>query len=379
MIKSIERSKDVIFGYSDLEKLYTFKDFPVFMGCTDKKVTEDLKVDMNFWISKKSGMIQLDPVLPLDIVYQESHGSGFIGNSWEKHHKNFAQFINQYSPNSVLEIGGAHGRLAKNAQKLSNIDWTIVEPNPTSQKDSNIKIIKGFFDANFSIKKEVDTVVHSHLFEHVYNPIEFIKNISNFLKNGQNLIFSVPNMQKMLEKKFTNCLNFEHTIYLSSDYIKFLLSLNNFELLCEKNYLDDHSIFFCFKKNINKKPERLSDILYELNKNLYLQYIDFHLSWVSKINTQIANLAIEDVFLFGGHVQSQYMINFGIPSSKINCILDNNKLKHGKRLYGTNLLVNSPESIKDKENPVVILRAGCFENEIKKQLFELNPNVKILT
>ena len=73
------------------------------------------------------------------------------------------------------------------------------------------------------------------------------------------------------------------------------------------------------------------------------------------------------------------MINFGIKSKYINSILDNNITKQGKRLYGTNLKVNSPNFIAKVKNPVVVLRAGTFESEIKKQLLEINSDVEILT
>ena len=375
----IDRSRDVITGKTDLEELHKFKRFPVFMGCTENPEKEDLLVDMTFWISKSSGMIQLNPVLPLEIVYQESHGSGFVGNSWASHHQKFAEFIAKYSPKSVLEIGGGHGILAKNTKKLCCLDWTILEPNPSILQKGDIKIIKGFFNTNFKIDKEIDTIIHSHLFEHVYQPCNFVRDISNFLKEGQNLIFSVPNMEKMLKGKYTNCFNFEHTIYLNKSYINYLLNNNEFELVSEQNFLDDHSIFYCFRKSKNQINAKLSENLYETNKKLYLSYIKFHLKWAENINDKISKKFKDQVFLFGAHAQSQYMINFGIKSKYINSILDNNITKQGKRLYGTNLKVNSPNFIAKVKNPVVVLRAGTFESEIKKQLLEINSDVEILT
>ncbi|MBA3035772.1 MAG: methyltransferase, partial [Desulfobacterium sp.] len=74
----IERNHCVISGNEDLELLYSFKDFPVFMGCVDQPPEEDLKTDMNWWISKSTGSIQLNPLLPLDILYQEQH-AGSVG------------------------------------------------------------------------------------------------------------------------------------------------------------------------------------------------------------------------------------------------------------------------------------------------------------
>lgn len=102
----IKRDKDIITGKSDLELLYSIKKFPVFMGCTNQPYEKDLYADMNWYISPSSGMIQLDPLLSLDVIYSEDHGSGTIGNIWNEHHNSFYEFIKQNKNiKSVLEIG----------------------------------------------------------------------------------------------------------------------------------------------------------------------------------------------------------------------------------------------------------------------------------
>ena len=47
--------------------------------------------------------------------------------------------------------------------------------------------------------------------KHLYDPVQFFKDLSN-TKLHAKLIFSIPNLNEMLKKKYTNCLNFEHTI-----------------------------------------------------------------------------------------------------------------------------------------------------------------------
>ena len=41
----IKRHKCEISGSKDLEKLFTFKDYPLYMGCTDKSIDNDIFVD----------------------------------------------------------------------------------------------------------------------------------------------------------------------------------------------------------------------------------------------------------------------------------------------------------------------------------------------
>ena len=228
----IYRKKDLILNNDNIEKLYTFNKFPVFMGCTEDTKDNDKFSDMNWWIGKESGFIQLDPILELDIVYQSSHGSGKIGNTWINHHKSFAKFLKIFEPEAIFEIGGAHGTLASIYKEYKNIPWTILDPNPEVE-DKSVDTIRGYFDYEFAknINFSFDTIVHSHVFEHVYNPTEFVEILSECLKKDQNLIFSIPNLYSMLQNKYTNALNFEHTTFLTEPYIDFLLNKYDFKLI----------------------------------------------------------------------------------------------------------------------------------------------------
>ena len=72
------------------------------------------------------------------------------------------------------------------------------------------------------------------------------------------------------------------------------------------------------------------------------------------------------------------MLNLGLNDENIKCILDNDIKKHNKRLYGTQLMINSPNIIKNDTQPVIILRAGVYNKEIKKQLLSLNSRCEIV-
>ena len=56
-------------------------------------------------------------------------------------------------------------------------------------------------------------IIHSHLFEHVYDPNLFLKNVYDTLKNDAFHIFSVPNLKLMIQKGYANAMNFEHPYF----------------------------------------------------------------------------------------------------------------------------------------------------------------------
>ena len=62
------------------------------------------------------------------------------------------------------------------------------------------------------------------------------------------------------------------------------------------------------------------------------------------------------------------LIAHGLKTKKIKNILDNDARKQNKRLYGTNLFVKSPLMLKNEKEPIVILKAGIYNAEIKKQI-----------
>ena len=206
-MKLLERNLDLVTGSSNMEDLHSMQNFPVFMGCVDHPESDDIVAELTWQISKDSGFIQLKKLIPLDILYQAQH-SGAVGEIWKKHHRQFSNFLNKSNPSSVLELGGAHGILSKEYKEYGEIPWTILEPNPAPIDGCDAKFIKGFFDDKFSYEEYFDTVVHSHVFEHIYEPNQFMHHLASFMDEGKKLVFSVTNLQAMLERNYTNCINF---------------------------------------------------------------------------------------------------------------------------------------------------------------------------
>ncbi len=373
-IKPIFRNYDVIFKKKDLKSLYEFKKFPVFMGVTNKEASTDKFFRMRWQISRGSGMLQLNPLLPLKVLYPETHNSGCVGKLWEEHHLEFAKFIYKYKPQNVLEIGACHGILFQKYLRFNKrVKWTIIEPNPKIDKSIKIKIIKKFFDEKTIIPSSIDVFTHSHVIEHIYDLHKFMKDLERKISSNKLMIFSIPHLEIMLKKKYTNCVNFEHTIFLTEPYIKYFLDLYGFEILEKKFFKKDHSIFYACKKLIKKKKSILKP-RYSKYKKMYKDYILYHLKLIKKLNTLITNKKTNPVFLFGAHVFSQYLLSFGLNEKKIMFVLDNDKQKQNKRLYGTRLNVRSPKILSKYKKPIVILKVGVYRDEIKKDILEnINP------
>mmetsp|Transcript_32417 Transcript_32417/g.81687 ORF Transcript_32417/g.81687 Transcript_32417/m.81687 type:complete len:385 (+) Transcript_32417:75-1229(+) len=377
----VPRDKCVITGAADLELVLKIDAFPISMYTVDAEDREesDIKTDMQWWISKSSGCVQLAPLVPLDILYKQGHGSGAIGKTWEQHHSEFADFISGCGVKSVLEIGAGHGILARHFVDVHpDAKYYIVEPNLPTWSHERVTMYKGMFDSSFKMDAEVDAVVHSHTFEHIYEPKQFLDCVSQFLKDGQWHIFSLPRLEVWLEKGFSNALNFEHTIYLTESNIEFLMNSAGLEVVKKGYFREDHSVFYATRKRPSVVSEAIVPKDYEKNLKTFMSWVNATKDFVGSINEKISALGPEwTIYVFGGHIFTQFLIGFGLGTARLKAILDNDPAKQGRRLYGTPLFVQSPKSeLQGKKEVAVILRAGAYNEEIKRGICEnVNPDV----
>jgi CO dehydrogenase/acetyl-CoA synthase epsilon subunit len=49
------------------------------------------------------------------------------------------------------------------------------------------------------------------------------------------------------------------------------------------------------------------------------------------------------------------------------------------RLYGTELIIKSPEILSKYNNPILILKNSSFDEEIRDQVFKINSSINILS
>ena len=367
----ISRNYCLLDNKNFLNELTTFKNFPVFMGCVDTPVEEDLFYDQ-IWGVSDSGLVQLKNLIDPDILYENSHTPGSVGEVWKNHHKRFFEFILQNSEgiDKYLEIGGASGSLWNNFSNLKeDLRYEIIEPSYQESNDSRMSYIRGFYETQ-TFNQKYKCIVHSHVFEHVYNPIEFLEKIFSDLTDDGVQFISIPNMRNWLKKGYTNTINFEHTFYVDEFVLEYLLSKTGFSV--EKKVVDNHSVFV---KAIKTEDSNRIDIDFGYVKDLFLDYVYLLKSDVSKIMNDIGD---QKVYLFGAHIFSQTLLNFGLNEEKIISILDNDPKKNDKRLYGTNLKIEYPEVLRGVDEPVVILRAGIYNEEISSQILEINPTTKFV-
>lgn len=379
----MERSVCILNNEKKMEPLFTISNFPVSMACVPIDFDNDKYMDMVFEICPSTGFIQLQKIPSMNDIYITPHNTS-VGGVWETLFDLFVSFIydslSDISNIHLLEIGGGSLKLASKILQ-SDLDiqkYIVYEKNLSCvySTDKRICLIDEYFLNTTQINDTIDIFIHSHVLEHVWNPVEFIESVSKQMKNNTYHCFIVPNLQETFHNKYTNALNFEHSFFITEPFIDTILHNNNFEIIKKEYYLD-HSIMY-MTKYIRK------EIVYKKFPNMYREYhlmatsfYDYHIDLISTLNKKI--LSFDGIiYLYGAHIFSQFLIAFGLDTTKIKGILDNSHEKNKNKLYGTTLSVFFPEVIESADNVCVILKVASYQNEIYSQLIKLNLSVYII-
>lgn len=369
----MKRKKCILCGSPKIDEIYKIENMPSFMGVVESN-NVIIKNDMIVGECDQCGLIQNINLLDQDLVYMNNHNTEVVGETWQNHYVELCDFIKKNSVGDIiLEIGDPTAKLAKNI-KDNYKKWIIVEPNTTLESFENVEIIKKFFEGEKPTDDNITTIVHSHVLEHIYDPIKFLKDCNKIINDGDVTIFSIPNIKWLLENKAlpTSILHFEHTYYVDDENIELFLNKSGFELNETKNY-KNHSIFIKATKNSNIYNNN-NIKRFDLKKS-FLEIVQYYNNEIEMINDKLQD---KEYYLYSAHINSQFMLNYNI-SKNIKGLLDKSTSKIDKKLYGYEYEIYNPNIIKNEEIPIVVAsHMGVYYEEIKKDILSINKKTIII-
>jgi predicted SAM-dependent methyltransferase len=363
-----------------LKHIYEIKNVPISFSIIHNIDDECVNSDLSYYYCESCNSIQLNKLIPLDILYKNAHNYNIVGKVWENYFKLFISLLNDNINNkNILEIGCPSGKLALSSDNYNK--WFIVEPNIKDElfvNNKNIILIKEFFSNKLKIDDNIDLIVHSHLFEHIYEPRIFLIHCFNILKEKGKMIFSIPNMEYILENNLSlnGGVMFEHNIFYSRSNLVKLLESSGFQILNIIKY-ENHSIIFETEKSISSSIIKYNIDTYGINVlNTLIENNKIYDKFINSCKNKLLN-ETRPIYLFGASYNNYLLLINGLNDINIKGILDNCLEKQGKYLYGFKHLIYSPEILKT-QNAVVIIKNGYYSNEIISQINNINPNTFIL-
>jgi predicted SAM-dependent methyltransferase len=362
----------------DLENIFSIKNMPTFMGAVTNFDINFSKSDMTFTKCTQCGCVQIKELINPEILYQNNHNIETVGELWNLHYLEFSDFIKSGILNKkVLELADPSCKIAKHISEYSD-KWDIIEYNPNLNIQlPKVRFIKKWFDSSFD-SETYEVIIHSHFFEHMFNPIDGLKKMNECLDNGGNMYFSVPNLEYILDNGFLpgNVLHFEHTFFYKKDDLIRLLDLFGFEVDEVIDY-KTHSIFFKCTKISNDIKFNSAEYKFtsaDVSDKLLKSYNNSK-NIVDSFNSHTG----KNKFIFGCHISTQSILSMGIDTKDVIHFLDNSVDKQNKFLYGYDIIVQLPDIIANIDEPVVMIsHMSVYKSEIEKQLKKINKNVIII-
>ena len=255
-----------------------------------------------------------------------------------------------------------------------------VEPAKNLAKLANknkIKTFNGFLEKNnlSKIKKNADLILASNVFAHSDKLKEMAECIFKLLSRNGTIIIEVQYLLNTLKDLTFDNIYHEHYNYWS------LTSLTNFfnkhgASIYRVERINTHggSIRSYIKKGKRIKIENsIKELIKEEEKfgiKKYQTYQEFAKKVYkirNNIRKNILNLKSKNnkIIGYGSPAKATTALNFFGISNEIECIVEDNNLKHGKYLPGMKIPILSKDKIKEKPDCALVL-AWNFFDEIKK-------------
>ena len=359
---------------STIKNIYSLENMPVKLLCQD--IVDSSRNKLSFSQCETCNTIQLDNLIPLDFLYSESHNIDSVGVTWSNYFNFFSIYIKEFIINkNVLEIGDPSAKIAKLSNNYNK--WIIVEPTKNKNRSLNEKIIyiESFFDEKLELDYKVDIIIHSLLFEHLYDFNSFLTKCYDLLDFNGSMIFCIPNMEYIAMNNLAPFLGifFEHTVFLNKENVAYILKNSGFEIIKQLDYLK-HSILFNVKKCYPISEENIKIVDYKAN---FFKSLERYSNFAEKCNKIINDNINKKCFLFGASYNTQFLLELGLNKENLSGLLDNSVFKQDKYFYGYNLKIFSPSILKTMDC-IVILNNGYYNDEIEKQIIEINSNTFII-
>lgn len=343
---------------------------PISYNMLDVPLNEYISIPFNILKCSKCKTYQNKYLGDLKLVYGRNVNP--IGKIHQQMKEEYCKFIcNNTKITGCIEIGAGNGDLSELILNKIDIPYYIIDPYYWGKTEKRIILPQFLEDITELSTLSANTIITSHLFEHLYNPIDFIKMAySNKVKY---VYICMPDFENSIQKEsFCNTLNIEHTFYIENNFIIDIFKKHGYQCLNKYEFMN-HSIMFEFEYEDIDESNKI--IPMNIEADIYIpKYIDSLIERVSLLNKTInEHYKTHKIYLWPSSAHSLYLCYYGLDYSKIDYLLDNSMDKINKYFYGYNLkCIAMKDIIETQELSLLILHGGCFNKEIKIN----NPNIK---
>ena len=244
----------------DRNRLLSFEEKFVNVNCpVCKKTNRDklyfTKNKINYRICNQCKTVYVNP-RPTEKILNHCYSNSDVYDFWNKYIfpatkdkrlpiyrerlKIIKNFLSKEYKNSLIDIGSGSGDFCKIVKK-DKAFYNVVALEPSeeganSSKNLGIETIKCSFDKAISSKllNKYDVVTSFEVIEHLFDPLNFIKNTNKILKKNGILLITTPNLfgfDNLVLGKKSSTFDHEHLNYFNCDSIKLLFEKCDFKII----------------------------------------------------------------------------------------------------------------------------------------------------
>lgn len=314
--------------------------------------------------------------------YQYSTGHSEFAKQFMNSYANvtfeYFQKVNNRSAKSVLEIGSGDGQQLVCFKNLGIDTLLGVEPSEylaNVAENIGVKTEIDLFNMGMvsRILSPVDICLSSYTFDHVRQPIDYLKAAHAVLVDGGILALEIHDFDKIVERTEYCLFEHEHTIYLNKDYLKGLLEKTGFDILSvnplKAEITRGNSLIVIAKK------EGIPKYNFQKSKFNNFKYNDLQdriISTIGRIDNWIRNLPKGARLVgFGAGGRGIMTIAALSESKKISALFDSNYKSHNYLTPKTRIpIVGSEDWVEYNDSYCIVFSFGYYQ-EIFQSLIKV--------
>lgn len=285
-------------------------------------------------------------------------------SQWANHlAKNYIEFMEavptSWRNKRVVEIGGGTVYLGEYFLENHGADhWEVVDPAcREASKHNSLSVQRCYFE-NFKFSKKFDVGVSINCFEHVLNPLEFLKQIKNVLNADGSAILIFPDIAQPFQSGDINVILHEHISYFDCHSAAEIFRRSGFSIQQWKS--KNNTLYFFLQ--LGEEAQVTSDaakVCLEKAKKQFQTTLDL----MKFVESQIqANKKIAFYGATNGLNNLLYLTNMHQLSNFT--IIDSDITKKGLYLPCSKVPVTTAEEANYKELDFIYVSAVTFINEI---------------
>lgn len=284
--------------------------------------------------------------------------------------------LNHRPAMSIVEAGsgdGAQLRYFKNqgAKKVLGIEPSAHLAKNANEDGIHTKIALFDSDCAQNLNFSADIFLSSYTFDHIRQPIEYLRAAYEILIEGGILAIEVHDFEKIIERTEYCLFEHEHTIYLNEENARDLLEKSGFSLICTNplpsSVTRANSLILIAQKTANKK---FATEINASKKDLILDDLQNRIaSTIDRIDSWIKNTSeFSSIVGFGAGGRGVMTVAALKEHKKLHCLLDSN-YESGKYLAPKSRIpIAGPDTWnKYKDSHCIVFSFGYF-NEIQDKL-----------